>query len=85
MNTARPLTGKKMKNEWIDVVFKDRNSKGEYKVMSFYAKKARGMMARYILQNRIENVEEVKGFDADNYWFSANESSSHKLVFLRDH
>ena len=74
-----------LKTKVVDVEFKDRNSKGEYKVMSFYAKKARGMLARYILQNRIEDAEEIKGFDVENYWYSANDSSDHKLVFLRDH
>lgn len=82
---AKAVDFKQLTNQVIDLEFKDRNSKGEYKVMSFYAKKARGMMARYILQNRIETAEEIKGFDMENYWFSANDSSSHKLVFLRDH
>ena len=82
---ASAIDFKTLKNKVVDVEFKDRNSKGEYKVMSFYAKKARGMMARYILQNRIETAEEIKRFDVENYWFSVNDSTDHKLVFLRDH
>jgi cytoplasmic iron level regulating protein YaaA (DUF328/UPF0246 family) len=75
----------KLQNEIIDIEFKDRNKNGAFKVMSFYAKKARGMMARYILQNRIENYQDLIRFDEDGYYFAANESSPSKLVFLRDH
>ena len=76
---------KKIKNRVISVEFKDRNAKGEYKVMSFYAKKARGLMTRFILQNRIEDPKELVGFTVDNYQYSINESAEDKLVFLRDH
>ena len=82
---ASAIDFKGLKNNVVDVEFKDRNSKGEYKVMSFYAKKARGLMARYILQNRIEDAANLVSFDVENYWYSANESDAHKLVFLRDH
>jgi cytoplasmic iron level regulating protein YaaA (DUF328/UPF0246 family) len=82
---AKVIDLKKLNNEVVDVVFKDRNAGGVYRVMSFYAKKARGMMTRYILQNRINNPEELIHFDVDGHMFSANDSTPRKLVFLRDH
>lgn len=82
---AKAIDRKKLNNKFIDVVFKDRNAGGVYRVMSFYAKKARGMMTRYILQNRIEDPGELVHFDVDGYMFSANDSTPSKLVFLRDH
>lgn len=52
----------------IDVEFKDFNN-GKYKIVSFFAKKARGLMARYIVKNKIEKIEDLKGFDLDGYSF----------------
>jgi long-chain acyl-CoA synthetase len=57
---------------------------GQYKIISFFAKKARGLMARYILENRVEDVEGLKNFDVDGYQFSEEQSSSTELVFLRN-
>ena len=48
-----------------------------------YIKKARGMMVRYVIQNRIENVEDLKGFNEDGYWFNSGLSTEKKLVFTR--
>ena len=76
---------KQLKNLVIDVEFKDRNAQGEYKVMSFYAKKARGMMLRFILENAIEEPEQLLTFNAEGYAYALSESKGNKLVFLRDH
>eukprot|EP00095_Tigriopus_kingsejongensis_P005905 maker-scaffold502_size153915-snap-gene-0.27 protein:Tk05905 transcript:maker-scaffold502_size153915-snap-gene-0.27-mRNA-1 annotation:"uracil-dna glycosylase" len=73
----------KLKGQIITPVFKDCK-KGQYKVISFYAKKARGMMARYIIDNRIDSVEALKAFDTAGYWFSAEESNDKELVFKRE-
>ncbi|OEE85632.1 peroxide stress protein YaaA [Enterovibrio norvegicus] len=73
----------KLKGQIITPVFKDRKN-GQYKVISFYAKKARGMMARYIIDNRIDSVEGLKAFDIAGYWFSAEESNDKELVFKRE-
>ncbi|WP_407332213.1 peroxide stress protein YaaA [Enterovibrio sp. 27052020O] len=73
----------KLKGQIITPVFKDCK-KGQYKVISFYAKKARGMMARYIIDNRIDSVEGLKAFDTAGYWFSAEESNDKELVFKRE-
>ena len=55
----------------------------KYKPIVVYIKKARGMMVRYITENRIENIEDLKGFSAEGYWFSERLSTENKLVFTR--
>ena len=67
----------------IDVDFRDQKN-GKYKVISFFAKKARGMMARYIIKNKLKTVEELKSFDLDGYYYDDESSSENKLVFKRD-
>ncbi|MGP1572030.1 MAG: peroxide stress protein YaaA [Moraxella sp.] len=57
---------------------------GQYKIISFYAKKARGMMARFIAQNQLENPEDLKAFNQDGYYFSASQSDKNTWVFLRN-
>ena len=74
---------KNLKGELITPVFKDCKA-GKYKVISFYAKKARGMMARYIIQNQIETREQLEGFDVAGYYYSAEESAFNTPVFLRE-
>ncbi len=66
----------------IDVDFKDFKN-GTYKVISFFAKKARGMMAKYIIENRPENPEELKGFSSGGYTFDESASSADLLAFKR--
>lgn len=63
--------------------FKDMKN-GQYKIISFFAKKARGLMARYIIENQVEDVAGLKAFDVDGYQFSAEQSSDTDLVFLRN-
>jgi len=53
-------------------------------VVSFYAKKARGLMCRFIIQNRLERVEKLKEFDLGGYWFDATSSTEKEFVFKRD-
>ncbi|EOD78461.1 UPF0246 protein YaaA [Grimontia indica] len=74
---------KQLDGQIITPVFKDQKN-GQYKVISFFAKKARGMMARYIIDNRIDSVDALKQFDTAGYWFSAEESSDKELVFKRE-
>lgn len=62
--------------------FKDWKN-GQYKMISFFAKKARGLMARYIIQNQISDVEKVKDFDLAGYQFSSDLSQDNELVFTR--
>jgi cytoplasmic iron level regulating protein YaaA (DUF328/UPF0246 family) len=63
-------------------VFQDCKN-GQYKVISFFAKKARGMMARYILQNQLTEVSQLQNFDTAGYRFSALKSKGNTLVFTR--
>lgn len=67
----------------IDVDFKDMKN-GQYKIISFYAKKARGLMSRYVIKERIEQPEQLKDFAYDGYRYSPDDSSVDHLVFLRD-
>lgn len=69
--------------EVITPVFKDLKS-GKYKIISFYAKKARGQMARFIIENAIEDPAGLKGFDTDGYRYDAKQSTARELVFTRD-
>ena len=67
----------------ISPAFKDL-SKGKYKIISFYAKKARGLMASWILKNKIEAGEDLVNFNLDGYSYSEENSSQNSPVFLRD-
>ncbi|SEN55985.1 MULTISPECIES: peroxide stress protein YaaA [unclassified Pseudomonas] len=73
-----------LKARVIDTEFKDLKN-GQYKIISFYAKKARGLMSRFVIQERINDPAALKQFDAQGYRFNAQQSSADKLVFLRDH
>jgi len=66
----------------ISPAFKDYKN-GEYKIISFYAKKARGLMARWIIQNKVTDFENLKDFDVEGYKYSKVESTSTTPVFLR--
>lgn len=56
---------------------------GQYKVISFYAKKARGMMVRFLLTNAITNPEDLKAFDYSGYRYDASRSTALEPVFIR--
>jgi uncharacterized protein len=68
--------------EIIVPVFKDY-SKGQYKIISFFAKKARGLMSAYIIKNRLKDPEAIKAFNVDGYKFYKSESSETNWVFQR--
>ncbi len=67
----------------ITPVFKDFKN-GKYKVISFFAKKARGMMSRYIIDQQLTDAEQIKAFNTAGYYFNAEESTADKWVFYRD-
>lgn len=74
---------KKLKVPVITPVFKDFKN-GKLKILSFYAKKARGSMVRYIIDAGASTVEDIKGFDYDGYRYSEEESfKENELVFTR--
>jgi cytoplasmic iron level regulating protein YaaA (DUF328/UPF0246 family) len=62
--------------------FKDYKD-GKLKMISFFAKKARGLMVRYIIDHNAETVEDLKGFNYEGYAFDTNLSTGNKLVFTR--
>lgn len=67
----------------IKPVFLDEKN-GKYKVISFYAKKARGMMVRFMLETRPSSIDDLKAFNYGGYWFDAESSSATELVFKRE-
>ena len=66
----------------ISPVFQDAKD-GKYKIISFYAKRARGLMARYVVENRITDPADLKGFNVDGYKYFAAESTLEKPIFRR--
>lgn len=73
----------KVKNPVLNVEFKDF-SNGQFKVISFFAKKARGLMADYVIRNQINSPQDLKAFDVEGYYFDDKESTDSNYVFLRD-
>lgn len=78
----KALPKKVLKTPMITPVFKDFKN-GEYKTIMTYAKKARGFMVRYIIDNNVKTIEELKGFNIANYRFSEELSVGNDLVFTR--
>ncbi len=78
----KALDDKKIKKPIITPVFKEYKN-GDYKTIAIYAKKARGMMTDYIVQNRVTDPEDLKGFDQDGYSYEPEMSTEEKLVFVR--
>lgn len=73
---------KTLKARVITPVFKEFKD-GKYVMLMVYAKKARGMMARYAIDNQITDPEQLKLFDREGYGFDANQSSENEWVFTR--
>jgi cytoplasmic iron level regulating protein YaaA (DUF328/UPF0246 family) len=71
-----------LKPRVIDCQFEDWKN-GEYKIISFFAKRARGLMARYAIQHRLETPDGLHAFDADGYRLAPEVSSADRLVFRR--
>jgi cytoplasmic iron level regulating protein YaaA (DUF328/UPF0246 family) len=80
----KAVEAKKLKGHIITPVFKDWKN-GQYKIISFYAKKARGLMSRYIIDHSINEPDNIKGFDSEGYRYSPEMSQADQWVFLRDH
>ena len=75
---------KALKLTIVEPVFLERKA-GQEKVVSFYAKKARGAMARFVIENRAETVDDLKDFTTGGYAFQPAASEAHRLVFARDY
>jgi len=78
----KSLNRKGLKAKVIDFEFYQYKD-DEYKSAVMYTKKARGMMARYVIQNRVEDIEDLKGFNYEGYWFTPQLSTDTKLTFTR--
>ena len=66
----------------ITPVFKDFKN-GQYKIISFFAKKARGLMARYVIEQQLTDPKSITDFNLAGYQYSQQDSSADKPVFLR--
>ena len=73
---------RKIENGIIQVRFEEKRG-GVFQVISFSAKKARGLMARYIIKNRLSRPTDLKAFDTERYEFSPNRSSDILYTFVR--
>ena len=73
---------KKLEMEVISPVFKDEKN-GKFKIISFYAKKARGMMSSFLIRNQVETLEGIRAFNDQGYQFESSESTNLQPVFLR--
>ena len=78
----KSIKAKLLKADVITPVFKDYN-KGSYQVIGFFAKKARGLMTRYLIDNEIDDPTALKDFSAEGYAFNKAMSNSHEWVFTR--
>ena len=77
------LQPKNIKGTVISPVFKDFKN-GKLKIISFFAKKARGSMTRYVINTNAQTLDDIKGFDYDGYRFSQQETTKeHAPVFIR--
>lgn len=79
---ASAIDFKKLKAKVITPEFKDYKN-GQLKIISFFAKKARGLMVRYILDTGAQTIEDLKGFNYENYKFDENLSKGENLIFTR--
>ncbi|WGE88205.1 peroxide stress protein YaaA [Actinobacillus equuli subsp. haemolyticus] len=77
------VKAKQLQATIIKPVFLDEKN-GKFKQISFYAKKARGMMVRFILENQPTNVDQLKAFNYGGYWFDEEASGATELVFKRE-
>jgi len=79
----KAIDKKQLNAKVITPVFKDEKN-GQYKIISFYAKKARGMMAKFLIQNNSSSIGSLKEFNSGGYQYCADESTVDKLVFKRE-
>ncbi|RPG64004.1 MAG: peroxide stress protein YaaA [Flammeovirgaceae bacterium TMED290] len=78
----KSVNKKKVNSKIITPVFKEFKN-GSYKVIAIYAKKARGLMSRFLIDRKSNNIDDIKLFDNDGYSFDGNLSSENELVFTR--
>ncbi|WP_119344185.1 peroxide stress protein YaaA [Facilibium subflavum] len=79
---SKAIDHKKIDGQWIDIDFKEYH-KGKYQTIALYAKRARGLMVRFILDGKIDNLDTLKAFDYAGYSLNPDYSSDKKLCFCR--
>ncbi len=78
----KAINQKKLAGKLININFKEEKD-GELKFISFNAKKARGFMSKYIIINSIDNADDLRGFNTENYYFSEENSTPTDWLFIR--
>ena len=78
----KAVKAKNVNAQIITPIFKDYKN-GQYKIISFYAKKARGLMVRYMIDKRVSTPQELEAFDYEGYQYDAAQSSAKDMVFTR--
>ena len=79
---AKVVDRKVLQARVVECVFEDWKG-GQYKIISFYAKRARGLMARHAVTQRVRQPQQLEGFEAEGYAFDASASAPDRLVFRR--
>ena len=79
----KSINSSELKANVITPIFMDRKN-GKYKIISFFAKKARGLMTRYVIKNQIEDIADIQNFEEGGYSFKKEMSEDNKPVFCRD-
>ncbi|GMN89221.1 peroxide stress protein YaaA [Francisella sciaenopsi] len=79
---SQAIDKKSLDAKWLDIDFKE-NKNGTYKTIGIHAKKARGLMTRYILENRIENISNIKNFNVADYKYNPELSNENLMCFTR--
>lgn len=79
----KSIDPKKLGAEIVTPQFKDKRN-GTYKIISFYAKKARGLMTRFVVENQIDKAEDLQAFDLEGYLYNPRLSTPAKPVFTRE-
>lgn len=74
---------KALKARVVECVFEDRDARGDWRIVGFFAKRARGLMARHAIERRIDDPRALEGFDREGYAFSRAVSTPDRLVFRR--
>lgn len=80
---SKVIDRKLLSKPLVTPVFKDYKN-GNYKIISFFAKKARGLMAQYVIKNKVKNIDQLQKFDLDGYYYVAESSTEQEPVFHRD-
>ena len=78
----KAVQAKQLEAQIVTPIFKDAKN-GSYKVISFFAKKARGQLARFILLNRLKKPSDLRAFDEDGYSYNPDLSTASEVIFTR--